>query len=248
MITDALILRESQQYDKEVITRLRLERLTPSLCRIDNALDACTSLIDLSLAWNEISSMKGLGALVTLQRLDLSHNFISKIEDVSNLTSLEYLDLRANRISSLDENVVELLPLTSLKSLLFRDPTGQDANPICANPKYESTLLQAMPTLTALDGGHVGIIEMSDMLFKQLKNIKPDDQIQVPAPKSWFSSQDLHVDGVDEGNGDNDDDDDGTQMGGKTAKLLENYNESHKLLQSSKELLQQADLVLEKHK
>jgi Leucine-rich repeat (LRR) protein len=83
MITDALIKRESGQYDPEVVQRLRLEGL--GISRIAN-LGRCSSLVELNLSRNELGEIAGLDTLITLQRLDLSHNKIKRIGDF--LTSL----------------------------------------------------------------------------------------------------------------------------------------------------------------
>lgn len=50
-ITDHIIRRESGEYDPEVVKRLSLERF--GIIRIQN-LERCLSLVDLSLAGNEV--------------------------------------------------------------------------------------------------------------------------------------------------------------------------------------------------
>lgn len=52
MITNEVIFRESGQYDKETLQRLRIER--NGLSKISN-LESCTSLIELSLSHNEVN-------------------------------------------------------------------------------------------------------------------------------------------------------------------------------------------------
>ena len=116
MITDAIIRKESKQYDPEIVSRLKLERL--SLNNISN-LYKCANIVDLSLAWNQISDISGIEELIQLTRLDLSHNLITRVgkkifhnivriqlsvyilEKLTSLTKLEKLDLKANLIGDL---------------------------------------------------------------------------------------------------------------------------------------------------
>ena len=79
MITDALVRKATGQYDPDIIQRLSLQRL--SLKSMMN-LDRCTCLIELSLAWNEITEINGLSHMTCLKKLDLSHNKIRKIGNV----------------------------------------------------------------------------------------------------------------------------------------------------------------------
>ena len=51
MITNEVIFRESGQYDKETLQRLRIERYC--LSKISN-LESCAALIELSLSRNEV--------------------------------------------------------------------------------------------------------------------------------------------------------------------------------------------------
>ena len=51
MINNHVILRESGEYDAEVVKRLKIERY--GLTKISN-LNACVNLIELSLAFNEV--------------------------------------------------------------------------------------------------------------------------------------------------------------------------------------------------
>jgi Leucine-rich repeat (LRR) protein len=85
MISDALIRRESGQYDPEIISKLRLEKL--SITRI-SGLNRCVNLVELSLAWNDIAEMNGLKDCILLRKLDLSHN---KIKMIGMSLSLFYL-------------------------------------------------------------------------------------------------------------------------------------------------------------
>ncbi len=143
MITDAMIVRESGQYDKEVIQSLRLERL--SIYKLSN-LEGCTALLELSLPYNEISIIAGLDSLTTLRRLNLSFNHIRTIENLASLVALEVLDLRANSIEKID-SITELSGLEMLKSLYLRGTDGEDSNPVCGRPEYTNSIIRALPQL-----------------------------------------------------------------------------------------------------
>ncbi len=69
MITNEVIFRESGQYDKETLQRLRIER--NSLSKISN-LESCTSLIELSLSHNEVPFHLKLPRLGSLNLLTKS--------------------------------------------------------------------------------------------------------------------------------------------------------------------------------
>ncbi len=60
MITDALIIKHSGQYDAEVVERLKLDNL--GISKI-GGLDNCVALTDLNLSSNIITEMSGLEAL-----------------------------------------------------------------------------------------------------------------------------------------------------------------------------------------
>ena len=55
MITNEVIFRESGQYDKETLQRLRIERC--GFSKISN-LESCASLIELSLSRNEVGCVR----------------------------------------------------------------------------------------------------------------------------------------------------------------------------------------------
>lgn len=130
MITDHLITKATGQYDKEVVTRLRLENLgtnlqlwvtqqhihllsitkqcTTGLQRITN-LNTCLSLVDLCLSRNEVIGAGFLGpqssipfdaVLFTIQ--------IAAISGLEQLVALKRLDLSFNRIRKIGECLVSL--------------------------------------------------------------------------------------------------------------------------------------------
>mmetsp|Transcript_19954 Transcript_19954/g.28678 ORF Transcript_19954/g.28678 Transcript_19954/m.28678 type:complete len:241 (+) Transcript_19954:112-834(+) len=189
MITEALIIRQSGEYDCEVITKLKIEKL--GIQKISN-LDNCTSLIDLSLANNDIMQISGLDCLVSLKRLNLSFNKIRRIENVLELENLEYFDLRANSISQMDD-VVGLGKLPKLSNLALRGLGGDDANPVCQHPAYRSIITRSLPNLTILDGGLMGLIEASDEIEKHLESLQPQNQDdeEASAITPWIDAESL---------------------------------------------------------
>lgn len=187
MITDQMIIKETGQYDKEVIQRLRLEKL--SIYKMNN-LEGFTSLLELSLAHNEISIIVGLDSLTSLQRLNLSHNQIRVIENLSALESLEILDLRANSIEKTDD-VSNLVGLEALRALHLSGTDGEDANPCCAHTDYINTVIRILPQLQIIDGGHVEIKEAFMSLDDQIDLLRPDPGASATPPSEpWFDQKD----------------------------------------------------------
>ena len=175
MITTALLKREANQYDVEVIQRLFLER--QDIFTISN-LTNCISLVDLSLAWNEITIISGLENLTNLRRLDLSHNKIKKIEKLESLMSLQWLDLSANFIKNIDD-IQNLTGLSALKSLCLKgsDLASENAttitNQACLDDRYPSTIYLNLPQVIILDGSLIELIKTTSALQKQFDSIQP---------------------------------------------------------------------------
>lgn len=193
MITSNLIKKESSQYDVEIIQRLKLERMNISM--ISN-LEFCISLVDLSLAYNDITTIKNLEALVNLKRLDLSYNKINRIDGLDNIVLLEWLDLKGNVIDDIN-NIIDLSPLQSLKSLSFKNIDGDDANPICSNTNYLDMIIRTLPSINIIDGGNIDIIKESNNLRKYYDKSKAEISSQENDPPildRWYSIKDLEYD------------------------------------------------------
>lgn len=189
MITSSLLKRQSGQYDEAVIQRVNLERQGLNDLR---GLVNCQALVDLSLAQNDLTSVgPGLENLIELKRLDLSFNKIGRLEGLEGLAlceSLVFLDLRGNRIENIGE-VHNLLGLVALRSLYFRGPEGEDANPCCNHASYPDVVLQTLPLLQVLDGAHVKLIEASAQLERQLGSVAADPAACPDVePESWLDS------------------------------------------------------------
>ena len=195
MITDALIVEKSKQYDQEIISHLALDRCG---LREMGGLERCVNLVQLNLSWNSLVMITDIEFLVNLQNLDLSHNQIKRIEGLGTLTSLQYLDIKDNSITHLEHSIAQLSTLKGLKTLYFAGPDGSECNPVCNNPQYTSLIIQGIPQLQILDGGHVGLIDASEALERHIASIKPEDSVvnlELPI-KNWFTADDLKVDDI----------------------------------------------------
>lgn len=188
MITEDLIIKESGQYDPEVIQRLVLRNL--GVRRIQS-LDRCFSLVQLDLSNNEIGVMEGLDSLVSLERLDLSFNKIRKIENLQHLTKLQYLDLRANSIASVND-MMEIQILSELRTLFLKGVDGDNPNPACTHPSYITIVMRTLPQLEIIDGGHLQVNEAFESLEDHLKTIQADrTAAKTPPLEPWFQADEL---------------------------------------------------------
>ena len=78
MITNEVIFRESGQYDKETLQRLRIERYC--LSKISN-LESCASLIELSLSRNEVDCV-----FVRISFFDGKNNSFFRVDRINSGT------------------------------------------------------------------------------------------------------------------------------------------------------------------
>eukprot|EP01033_Poteriospumella_lacustris_P003447 gene3447-2545_t len=116
-----------------------------------------------------------------------------KKENLRMLGGLEYLDLRGNQISDLGD----LSSLVQLKTLVLRSVDGEDSNPICNRPDYPNCVLQLLPDLEMLDGGHTLILSAFTAMTQQMDEAQKERQAEQEAqssyvaPEAWFSTQEL---------------------------------------------------------
>ena len=166
--------------------------LSVGLREISN-LETCTALIELSLAWNNLSCIKGLESLVLLKRLDLSHNKIKQIGGgLAALTSLQWLDLNDNLLDNVSD-IAHLKPLTQLQNLTFQSCDGEECNPMCLTPTYSlSTIRKTLPHLVTLDGGHVLVHEAFEEI-ERASTVGPEAPTLDPPNEPWFDPQELLV-------------------------------------------------------
>ena len=172
MITDKLISTSSGEYDPEVVTRLNLVK--HSLTEISN-LDRCSSLTHLNLSHNSISLVMNLEHLEKLQRLDLSFNKIEVLgSGLKENTNLISLDLKGNLIRNIGE-LNALVGLDKLESLHLRDDSGKDANPVCDEDNYVSSVQRTLKNLVILDGGHLLLVDCVNDMKERMKAVKADE-------------------------------------------------------------------------
>jgi hypothetical protein len=123
-----------------------------------------TSLVDLSLAHNELTNIKGIGELKLLKRLNLSYNKIAYIDNknIEPLINLQWLDISYNKIENLIDTLDCLSSLTKLTSLLLGetiDGKNASSNTCCKNKKYPLIAFEYMPNLHVLDGSLVSMLK-----------------------------------------------------------------------------------------
>ena len=171
---EQMIKRESGQYDLELVQRLYLDnqllrRLAPS-----SLLEQLTSLVDLSLARNELSCVQGLATLQQLRRLDLSCNRLASVKGLESLVGLQWLDVSYNRLSGLEDALDSLRRLPRLESLKLGLASADKADPLLAgaavqpnacadSPKYPLLAFEYLPQLLVLDGALVSVLREAAM-------------------------------------------------------------------------------------
>ena len=227
MIDEHKIKKYSGEYDEEVVTRLRLERM--SIKTISN-LESCTALKYLSLCHNQIVNIIGLESLENLTRLDLSFNQITNISSnsFSENTNLEYLNLMGNKITDIND-IKNLECLENLGSILFKDENGKNANPICSHEFYLDMIQKTLKSVSVLDGGAILLMDyVVDMKDRIAAFQPPSDVMETPRITNWIQESDENhpIFNVD---GDNlDMNDDGTNMPASHIKALEDAEEAVK--------------------
>ena len=149
-------------------------------------LESCVSLIELSLAWNDISVIGGLESLTLLRRLDLSHNRIKQIGNgLSTLTTLQWLDLKDNMLENIDD-LSQLKSLCELRSLNFQNCDGEDSNPMCLQSTYNlARIRNLLPDLVTLDGGHVLVYDAFEEIETAAKEEEKATIMTVPS-EPWL--------------------------------------------------------------
>lgn len=194
MLTNEMILKESGQYDKEIIQRLRVSN--QHIMRISN-LDTCVNLIELCLSYNSIISISGLDNLASLKKLDLSHNKLTKIENLRCLGGeLRILDLQSNQIEKLSE-ISSLTNVPMLTHLFLKNTEQGDViqNPVINEETYFRTVLSALPMLEIFDGSLISIHKSFKKIDDMMTNLKPNDEANTsPPPEPWFDVDEIMAD------------------------------------------------------
>lgn len=148
-ITEELVKLVTGQFDLASV-------LTLPLCGLGirdlTGLAPLRGLTNLDLSGNRVARLDGLDALGrTLTRLDLRDNYVARLDGLQVLQSLELLKLQGNKVGDID-TVLSLGALPRLRSLHLQDQSGQNACPVCHQPKYRESVLRRLKGVTCLDG------------------------------------------------------------------------------------------------
>lgn len=169
----------------------RLNLVKHSLTEISN-LDRCSSLTHLNLSHNSISLVMNLEHLEKLQRLDLSFNKIEVLgSGLKENTNLISLDLKGNLIRNIGE-LNALVGLDKLESLHLRDDSGKDANPVCDEDNYVSSVQRTLKNLVILDGGHLLLVDCVNDMKERMEAVKADEgAAKTPPHEPWLKDEDM---------------------------------------------------------
>ncbi|KAL5962980.1 Leucine-rich repeat and coiled-coil domain-containing protein 1 [Taenia solium] len=108
----------------------------------------------LNLSANSIRAVRNLKYLSSLVYLDLSYNQLTDLSDLRGVYDhpLAYLDVRGNRLASVDDLITDLSELKHLKDLLMSDePLTADDNPICTLVDFRMSLFNGLPQIQKVD-------------------------------------------------------------------------------------------------
>ncbi|VDK44143.1 unnamed protein product [Taenia asiatica] len=112
------------------------------------------NLKQLNLSANSIRAVRNLKYLSSLVYLDLSYNQLTDLSDLRGIYDhpLSYLDVRGNRLASVDDLITDLSEFKHLKDLLVSDePLTADDNPICTLVDFRMGLFNGLPQIQKVD-------------------------------------------------------------------------------------------------
>ncbi|GMH63034.1 hypothetical protein TL16_g03613 [Triparma laevis f. inornata] len=119
----------------------------------EGAFDHLTSLRQLWMNDNKLTTMQPIGKLITLKSLWLARNQIMHITHVQNLSNLTDLNLSDNRIGCFKE-LLSLGVMHSLRNLALNDPHF-GTNPVCQLCNYQTYALYHLVQLSTLDSSTI---------------------------------------------------------------------------------------------
>jgi Leucine-rich repeat (LRR) protein len=151
-LTESLLKRRSGNFDLSAISTLSLHH--SGLTQLRPILSSCTSLTDLDISNNSISSLQSIDGrrLQKLEFLNASHNALADLHSLSFIPTLRELYLQGNQIDSIDKVSLISSKLPGLRVLALQQLDGSMANPVCKLPGYRAQLLSLLPGLEILDG------------------------------------------------------------------------------------------------
>ncbi|CDS41655.1 leucine rich repeat and coiled coil [Echinococcus multilocularis] len=116
--------------------------------------ESLQNLRRLNLSANNIKSVRDFGYLSSLVYLDLSYNQLKDLSDFRGIYDhpLTYLDVRSNRLASIGDLIRDLSEFKCLKDLLVADePLTVDGNPICSFRDFREILFNGLPQILRVD-------------------------------------------------------------------------------------------------
>lgn len=149
------------------LTRIRRLRLSNNRIASLEPLGRCTSLEELDVEGNGLTSLQGVAELRELRRLDAGSNQISDVLSLQQLAKLSQLSLEDNNVDSLDtftmlhglvelyvsnnlmEDLRSVLLLKYSPKLVVLDLSG---NELCSAPDYRHYSIYHLRQLKVLDG------------------------------------------------------------------------------------------------
>lgn len=149
------------EFDEASVAKLSLRNR--GLRHIPPVVGRCTALTTLCLAGNELTSLRGLQALIGLTALDVSRNSLSTLGR-SLPNTLVRIDARANALESL-EDIVAVSMLSALHSLDVR------GNPVASHSHAD--VLTMIPSLCVLNGASVALKRESAQHVAELNALLP---------------------------------------------------------------------------
>nr|CDS23736.1 leucine rich repeat and coiled coil [Echinococcus granulosus] len=116
--------------------------------------ESLQNLRRLNLSANNIKAVRDFGYLSSLVYLDLSYNQLKDLSDLRGIHDhpLTYLDVRSNRLASIGDLIRDLSEFKCLKDLLVADePLTVDGNPICSFRDFRAILFNGLPQILRVD-------------------------------------------------------------------------------------------------
>jgi hypothetical protein len=95
------------------------------------------------------------------------------------------------------EKLLLRIQIPQLRALHLKGVDGDEANPICNRPDYPNCVLQLLPDLETLDGGHALILSAFAAMNQQMEEAKKEsaatENDTYVAPQAWFGNKDLQA-------------------------------------------------------
>lgn len=135
------------KFDENIIFNLNL-----SGKHLDSTgeIDALQKLFILNLSRNQLTSVDGLKGMKELAFLNISYNAVQDLSPLSTCDALVRIEALANKVAEVGA-LKSLGKLENLKVLTLQTLKREEANPVCSDPSYRSTVIRMIPSLVRLD-------------------------------------------------------------------------------------------------